>query len=97
MSSKVIIVTGASRGIGLAIASYLLKASHNVVLAARSRDQLDALKKSYPNQVEYVAGDMGNFEVSENGSHIGMPQSSQEILLYTDTRISIPLTRRLPR
>ncbi|KAL2754021.1 hypothetical protein ACRALDRAFT_1062991 [Sodiomyces alcalophilus JCM 7366] len=62
--SKVIIVTGASRGIGLAIASYLLKASHKVVLAARSKDQLDGLKKSYPNQVEYVAGDLGNFETA---------------------------------
>ncbi|OLN96406.1 putative oxidoreductase C30D10.05c [Colletotrichum chlorophyti] len=61
-SSKVIIVTGASRGIGLAIAQQLLKDSHKVVLAARSKDQLEALKASYPGQVEYVAGDLGDFK-----------------------------------
>ncbi|KAJ3959061.1 hypothetical protein N0V92_004350 [Colletotrichum tropicale] len=62
MASKVIIVTGASRGIGLAIAKYLLKDSHKVVLAARSKDQLEALKSAHPGQVEYVAGDLGDFK-----------------------------------
>ncbi|KAK2770990.1 putative short-chain dehydrogenase [Colletotrichum kahawae] len=62
MASKVIIVTGASRGIGLAIAQYLLKDSHKVVLAARSKDQLEALKSAHPGQVEYVAGDLGDLK-----------------------------------
>ncbi|KAM0495215.1 hypothetical protein ACHAP6_001751 [Verticillium nonalfalfae] len=52
MSSKVFIVTGASRGLGLAIAKYLLEASHQVVLAARSKDKLEELKTAYPKQVE---------------------------------------------
>ncbi|EFQ32777.1 short chain dehydrogenase [Colletotrichum graminicola M1.001] len=50
MASKVIIVTGASRGIGLAITKHLLKDSHKVVLAARSKDQLEALKTAHPGQ-----------------------------------------------
>lgn len=62
-SSKVIIVTGATRGIGLAIAQYLLKDSHKVVLAARSKDQLEALKAAHPGQVEYVAGDLADLKV----------------------------------
>ncbi|GJC82709.1 putative oxidoreductase C30D10.05c [Colletotrichum liriopes] len=62
MASKVIIVTGASRGIGLAIAQHLLKDSHKVVLAARSKDQLEALKTAHPGQVEYVAGDLGDLK-----------------------------------
>ncbi|WQF83017.1 Putative short-chain dehydrogenase/reductase SDR, NAD(P)-binding domain superfamily [Colletotrichum destructivum] len=61
-SSKVIIVTGASRGIGLAIAQHLLKESHKVVLAARSKDQLEALKAAHPGQVEYIAGDLGDLK-----------------------------------
>ncbi|CCF46522.1 short-chain dehydrogenase [Colletotrichum higginsianum] len=61
-SSKVIIVTGASRGIGLAIAQHLLKESHKVVLAARSKDQLETLKAAHPGQVEYVAGDLGDLK-----------------------------------
>lgn len=61
--SKVIIVTGASRGLGLAITKHLLAGSANVVLAARSRDQLEALKAQYPGRVEYLVADLGNLEV----------------------------------
>ncbi|RBQ87818.1 hypothetical protein VDGD_20682 [Verticillium dahliae] len=64
MPSKVFIVTGASRGLGLAIAKYLLEASHRVVLAARSKDKLEELKTAYPTQVEYVAGDLGDLKAS---------------------------------
>lgn len=61
--SKVIILTGASRGIGLAIAQYLLKASHKVVLVARSSEPLEKLKVEYPGQVEYLAADLADFSV----------------------------------
>jgi NADP-dependent 3-hydroxy acid dehydrogenase YdfG len=57
-TSKVFIVTGASKGLGAAIAHYLLKQSHKVVLTARSRDLLESIKSSYPGQVELIAGDM---------------------------------------
>jgi len=63
MSPKVIIVTGASRGLGLAIAQYLLRASHNVVLVSRTQTELENLKKQYPSQVEYLAADLTKFEV----------------------------------
>ncbi|KAK4172469.1 putative oxidoreductase [Triangularia setosa] len=55
---QVIIITGASRGIGLAIATHLLKAGHKVVLTARSPEKLEELKKEYPSQVQYLAADM---------------------------------------
>ncbi|KAG5916121.1 hypothetical protein E4U53_004361 [Claviceps sorghi] len=58
MSPKVIIVTGASRGLGAAIASHLLAHAHKLVLAARSPEPLACLKSAHPAQVEYVAGDM---------------------------------------
>lgn len=58
MASKVFIVTGASKGIGAAITKYLLGQSHKVVATARSEDLLKELKKSHPDQVEYLAGDM---------------------------------------
>ncbi len=61
---KVVIVTGASRGIGLAIAQDLLAGSHKVVLVARSAEPLQALKEQYPSQVEYLAADMGVADVS---------------------------------
>jgi short-subunit dehydrogenase len=62
-SSKVIILTGASRGIGLAMAKYLLKESHNVVLVARSAGSLEDLKKQYPGQVEMLAADLSDLSV----------------------------------
>lgn len=64
MSSKTIIVTGAGRGIGLAISQYLLQKSHKVVLVARTQGELEALKKQYPSQVEYLAVDLTDFQVS---------------------------------
>jgi len=63
MPPKVIIVTGASRGIGLAIVQFLVQAQHKVVLAARSKGPLEALKAQYPEQVEYFTGDLTDFSV----------------------------------
>src|SRR3569833_570683 len=63
MASRVIIVTGASRGIGLAVARDLIQASHKVVLVARSESELAALKKQNPSQVEYKVADLTKFEV----------------------------------
>ena len=60
MAPKVIIVTGASRGIGLAVATHLLKASesHKVVLVSRSEKELQQIKSSFPSQVDYLAIDL---------------------------------------
>ncbi|TAQ86767.1 hypothetical protein B7494_g4909 [Chlorociboria aeruginascens] len=58
---KCIILTGASRGIGLAIARYLLGASHKVFLVARSAEPLEKLKEEYPEQVGYIAADLSDF------------------------------------
>lgn len=62
-SSKVIIVTGASRGIGLAITKWLIKKSHKVVLVSRSEQALKAIKDEYPAQVAYLAADLTDLEV----------------------------------
>lgn len=58
MTSKVIIVTGASRGIGRAIALKLLKDSHKVVVVSRSESELKSIHDKFPSQVEYLAVDM---------------------------------------
>jgi short-subunit dehydrogenase len=61
--SKSIILTGASKGLGLAIAKYLLGESHKLVLVARSAGPLEKLKVEYPGQVEFVAADLADFSV----------------------------------
>lgn len=63
--SKVIVLTGASRGIGLAIAHYLLKQSHKVVIVARTAEPLHELRRQYPNQVETMSVDLSDFSVCE--------------------------------
>ena len=40
---KVLLITGASTGIGAATARAAVRAGHRVALAARSRERLDAL------------------------------------------------------
>jgi short-subunit dehydrogenase len=62
---KSIILTGASRGIGLAIARFLLKERHKLILVARSEEPLKKLKGEFKGQVEFLAADLSDFEVSE--------------------------------
>jgi NADP-dependent 3-hydroxy acid dehydrogenase YdfG len=60
---KSVLLTGASRGIGLAIAKSLLNDGHNVFAVARTSGALEELKKEAPGQVEFLAGDVADEEV----------------------------------
>jgi short-subunit dehydrogenase len=55
VKDKVIIVTGASSGIGLATAKLLSQKGSKLVMAARSRDKLQQLSKQLPNSIPVVA------------------------------------------
>lgn len=65
MPSKVIIVTGASRGIGLAISHYLLKQSCRIVVVSRSKEPLEQLQSQYKEQVEVLAGDLADLSLGQ--------------------------------
>ena len=58
LSGKVAIVTGASRGIGRAIAETLAAEGMQLTLAARSRDQLEALSAAIPTKSLVQAVDL---------------------------------------
>lgn len=63
-TSKVIILTGASRGIGLAAAKFLLQEGHRLVVVARTAGPMEELKGGFPGKVEIVVGDATGEEVS---------------------------------
>ncbi|KAM0806043.1 hypothetical protein BDR22DRAFT_816903 [Usnea florida] len=63
--AKTIIVTGASKGIGAAMAEFLLKRSHNVVLIARTEQPLQELRTKYPDQVLVLAGDLADRSLAQ--------------------------------
>lgn len=65
--SKTVIVTGASSGLGLAIAAAYLQLGHNVVGNARTRERLDQAAASIgdPENLVGVAGDIGLPETTE--------------------------------
>lgn len=58
MSKKIILITGASRGIGYATASYLAKQKYKILATARSEDKLQELISSYPKRIDYVTSDL---------------------------------------
>ncbi|KAJ4305223.1 hypothetical protein N0V90_000754 [Kalmusia sp. IMI 367209] len=61
----VIILTGASRGIGQAAAHYLLSRNHKLVLVSRTRSALDQLRDQYgAEKVEVLAGDLSDFSIA---------------------------------
>ncbi|GAB0138152.1 hypothetical protein EsDP_00006396 [Epichloe bromicola] len=77
MPHKVIIVTGASKGLGAAITKFLLSQSHKLVLAARSAEPLESLRRAHPGQVEYLAGDMTDAEMPGKLTHLAVQAFGQ--------------------
>lgn len=63
--ARVIILTGASRGIGLAIAHYLLQRSHKLIVVSRTEAPLRELEKQYNGQVAVLAGDLADLSLGE--------------------------------
>lgn len=64
-------LTGASSGIGAALAETLLQHGHYLALSARHGDPLEALAERFPERVLVVAGDLGErLEVREIGKRI---------------------------
>ena len=58
LENKTIVITGASRGLGKAIAEKLSKYKMNLVLVARNLDQLNELEKNLDTNILTVKADV---------------------------------------
>src|ERR1019366_10456670 len=65
LKNKVAIITGASRGIGRSIAQLLSAEGMNLVIAARSGEQLDEVVKSCHSEAVPVAIDLRDEEAPQ--------------------------------
>ncbi|KAK3393037.1 NAD(P)-binding protein [Podospora didyma] len=90
---KVIIVTGASRGIGLTIAEYLVKASHNVVLVSRSEGQLKELKAQFPSQIAHLVADMTSSDTASKVANLAVKTFGKIDGVAINHGIVTPMTR----
>ena len=87
-------LTGASSGIGAALAVELLDSGAHVALSSRTQGPLDALALRYPGQVLVVAGDLTNSQtVREIGERISEVWGSLDTVIlnagtceYVDAR-----------
>jgi 3-oxoacyl-[acyl-carrier protein] reductase len=59
---KIAVITGASKGIGAALAQKLAKRGLTVYAIARSAEDLNALKKNYPCNIIPIVADLSNKE-----------------------------------
>jgi NAD(P)-dependent dehydrogenase (short-subunit alcohol dehydrogenase family) len=76
-SNKTILLTGASRGIGLAVAHYLLKHGHNLVLVSRTAEPLQKLESQYPEQVAVLARSLSESEVPKTAVDLALSRFSR--------------------
>ena len=67
--SRRIWLTGASSGIGAALAEVLLQQGHRLALSARNAGALHALAERYPGQVLQAPGDLTDPEQREFGDY----------------------------
>ena len=67
LSKKLILITGASRGIGLSISQKFAHAGGNLILVSRTKSHLDAALSTLPPGGEHqsITGDVGDPEFWE--------------------------------
>mgnify|MGYP002338713686 CR=1 FL=1 len=64
-SAGLFLVCGTTNGFGKAVAEKLISNNYSVLGIARGKEELEKIQSTYPNQFEYVAGDLSKKETTE--------------------------------
>lgn len=86
---KKIIITGASTGIGKALAEHLSSLGHPVIAVARRREPLEILQKSYPSIMRIVVADITQPNDRLKIKETLTPQDTGSILIH-NAGIAVP-------
>jgi NAD(P)-dependent dehydrogenase (short-subunit alcohol dehydrogenase family) len=89
MKDKVVIVTGASSGIGRALAEVFSAAGAKVVLAARNQDKLEAIASLLPHEKLVVCTDVSKEEDCQNLVEQTIQKFGQIDILINNAGISM--------
>lgn len=96
LSRKTALVTGASRGIGAAVARHFATAGANVVMLARNGPALSRLAadiEASDGQVEAVAGDVTNFEDVTRAVAVALSRFGRLDILVNNAGVIDPIAR----
>lgn len=88
LNGKVIVVMGASSGIGEATVRKIAEKGGKLVIAARREDKLKAIKESLPEaDIQYKAADVSNFDEVKAVIDLAMNSYGQIDVLYNNAGI----------
>ena len=92
MKNRTVIITGASTGIGKAIANYFVERKSNVVMNSSNSENL---KKSYeelgsPTNAVYLAGDIANKETGQNLVQLALEKFNSVDVLINNAGVFSP-------
>lgn len=88
IKDKVIIIMGASSGIGEATAKLLAKEGAKLVLAARREEKLKDIATSYPNaQIVYKKADVSNYDDVQKVVDLAISQYGKVDVLFNNAGI----------
>lgn len=91
-TSKVVLITGASQGIGRAAASAFLQAGHKVILAARGRPALVAVAQQAPERALVYPCDVANPDQVDGLFHAIEDRFGRLDVVFNNAGISLPAT-----
>ncbi|MBE0414629.1 SDR family oxidoreductase [Yoonia sp.] len=90
--SKIVLITGASQGIGRACAQAFLAAGHHVVLAARGREALETVAKAAPDHTLVHACDVSDPDQVDGLFAAIKDRYGRLDVVFNNAGISLPAT-----